>query len=145
MNWGNKLILVFVIFGSGISYMVYRCMRTPVDLVSGEYYKDELAYQDVIDGTRHADALTGRVQLIQVDGGVCLRMPAEMRDKKIKGTIQFYCPYDGDRDRHIPIQANAEGEQDIRKGTVPPGRYTVKTSWESGGTGYYNEQSFIIR
>jgi hypothetical protein len=142
MNWGNKLLLVFVVFGSGISYMVYRCMRTPVDLVSAEYYKDELAYQHVIDGTRQADALSGKVQLVSMGGRIRLLLPAEMRDKPVTGTIQFYCPYDETRDRNIPLHADAEGVQDIPPGQVTPGNYTVKVSWETGSTGYYHEQSF---
>lgn len=145
MNWGNRILLVFIVFGTGISYMVYRCMRTPVDLVSTEYYKDELAYQQVIDGTRKADALTGKIQLMATAGGIRLRLPAEMRDRPIKGAIQFYCPYDQTRDRKIPLHTDAEGTQDIPQGEVMPGNYTVKINWEAGGAGYYHEQSLILR
>ena len=45
-----------------------RCMQTPVDLVSEHYYKDELAYQQVIDGTRKANALSGKVGLTLTRG-----------------------------------------------------------------------------
>lgn len=144
MNWGNKLLLVFVVFGGGISYMVYRCMRTPVDLVSTEYYKEELAYQQVIDGTRRADALRGTVQLESTAGAIRLRLPVEMRDKPVKGTIQFYCAYDEKLDHNLPLHTDA-GVQDIPPGEVMPGSYTVKISWESGTKGYYHEQSLTVR
>ena len=70
MNWGNKILVVFVAFGSMISYMVYRCVKTPVNLVSEQYYKDELAYQNVIDGTKRANALSGKLELAQEDNGI---------------------------------------------------------------------------
>ncbi|HVS96890.1 MAG TPA: FixH family protein [Puia sp.] len=144
MNWGNRLIFVFLVFGGGISYMVYRCMQTPVDLVSARYYSDELAYQRVIDGTRRANLLSGKVQLTQTGAGVRVRLPVEMKDKPVKGTIQFYCPYDATRDRDVVLRPDADGVQDIRGEVLAPGRYVVKVSWESGGADYFNEQPFFI-
>ena len=144
MNWGNKLILVFLVFGAGISYMVYRCMQTPVDLVSTRYYSDELAYQRVIDGTRRANALSGKVQLTQAGAGIRLRLPAEMKGKPVRGSVQFYCPNDATRDRDILLRPDAGGVQDIPAGELAPGRYVVKVSWESGGADYFNEQPFFL-
>lgn len=143
MNWGNKILVVFIAFGSMISYMVYRCMRTPVNLVSEQYYKDELAYQNVIDGTRQANALSYKVGLVTVNGTIRVNLPPEMRNRAVKGTIIFYCPSDARRDRSIRLRADAAGQQDIEHGIVPAGHYTVKLSWESEGVRYFNEQSFI--
>ncbi len=36
-----------------MSYMIYRCMNVPVNLVSKAYYKDEIAYQEVIDAKKN--------------------------------------------------------------------------------------------
>jgi hypothetical protein len=146
MNWGNKLILVFIVFGSMISYMVYRCMQTPVNLVSEQYYKDELAYQTVIDGTRQANALSGKLVLVQEAGEtVRLTLPNDMRGKAAEGAIFFYCPSDVSRDRRIPLKVDAVGEQLIGKGIVPEGHYTVKVSWQAAGVNYFMEQPFVIQ
>ncbi len=144
MNWGNRLILVFVFFGGMISYMVYRCMNTPVNLVSDQYYKDELAYQQVIDGAKQANALAGTVQLALVPAGIRVDIPREMRGKTVKGTIFFYCPSDAASDRRFSLSTDSAGEQEIGKGTVPSGHYTVKVSWETGGVNYFKEQPFVI-
>jgi hypothetical protein len=141
MNWGNRLLLVFIVFGSGIGYMVYRCMKTPVDLVSAQYYKDELAYQRVIDGTRQANALSGSVKLVSEAGGVRVQLPAEMKNRHVQGTVQFYCPNDAGRDRLIALNTEA-GEQEIAGSGLAPGRYTVKISWTASGTSYFTEQAF---
>ena len=145
MNWGNKLIVVFIIFGGMISYMVYRCMQTPVNLVSEQYYKDELAYQQVIDGTRQANALSGKVQLAMVDGAIRIDMPSEMRGRAVRGTIFFYCPSDISRDRRFPLQTDIAGGQALGKGWVPGGHYTVKISWQTGGVNYFMEQPLVIQ
>ena len=145
MNWGNKILVVFIAFGSMISFMVYRCMKTPVNLVSEQYYKDELAYQQVIDGTRQANALSGQLVLALAGSVIHVHLPVEMRGKTIKGKIFFYCPADITRDRSIPLQMDAAGQQEIRQGVVSNGHYTVKVSWESGGLNYYMQQPFTIQ
>jgi hypothetical protein len=146
MNWGNKLIVVFIVFGGMISYMVYRCMQTPVNLVSEQYYKDELAYQTVIDGTRQANALSGKLVLAQEVGkSVRLELPADMRGRAVEGAIFFYCPSDVRRDRRIPLKVDAKGEQVIGNGMVPGGHYTVKVSWQVAGVNYFMEQPFVMQ
>jgi hypothetical protein len=144
MNWGNKLLLVFVVFGGGISYMVFRCMQTPVDLVSEHYYKDELAYQQVIDGTRQANALSGTVALRLTAGGIRIQLPPEMNHKEVRGMIQFYCPSDAGRDRSLPLSIGSGGRADIAVANLLSGRYTVKISWTAGGVGYFAEQPFLV-
>jgi hypothetical protein len=145
MNWGNKLLLVFAIFGSGMSYMVYRCMQTPVDLVSKEYYKEELAYQQVIDGARRANALSQQPRLSATDAGLHLQLPPEMKEKTLTGQIRFYCPADAARDRDIPLLASPDASQVIPKELLPPGQYTVSISWNAAGTNYFSQQPLTIR
>jgi hypothetical protein len=144
MNWGNKLLLVFVVFGGGISYMVFRCMQTPVNLVSEHYYKDELAYQQVIDGTRQANALSAKVGLTLTTGGIHIQLPPEMRDRQVRGNIEFYCPSDAARDRNLPLSIERGGHEDIPVADLLPGHYTVKIAWTAAGIGYFSEQPFIV-
>lgn len=142
MNWGNRLILVFIVFGGMISYMVYRCMQTPVDLVSSQYYKDELAYQRVIDGTRQANALPAKVSLEDVEGVLRVVLPLKMRGR---GRIVFYCPNDVAKDRSFVLETDGLGRQEIGRGAVLSGHYTVKLSWESSGVDYFVERPFVIQ
>jgi hypothetical protein len=144
MNWGQKLIMVFVVFASGMIYLAYRCMHVSTELVSKEYYKDELRYQDVIDATRTANALSERVKLIQHDGAITIQLPAEMKNQKVAGTIWFYCASDATLDRHIRVDINSQTCQQINKTLLSPGFYTVKFDWTSNNKHYYTEQSLTI-
>ena len=144
MNWGKKLIVVFIVFAAGMSYLVYRCTRVNVELVSKEYYKDELKYEDIIQSTKTANALNGRVQLSQQDASVTVQLPAEMENERVSGTIWFYCAADASRDRHIPIETGSNVCQQISKKILLPGVYTVKFEWSSNNKHYYEEQQFRI-
>jgi len=94
MNWGQKMLISFIVFAMGIVYLAYRCMQVNTALVTKEYYKDELKYQDVIDGTKMANALSGKIELIQNGESISVQLPAEMKNEKVSGNIWFYCASD---------------------------------------------------
>ena len=144
MNWGNKLLLVFVVFAAGMFFLVYKSMHTNYELVSKEYYKDELSYQNVIDGTKSANALSSKVQIIQKNEMITVQLPDEMKNEKVSGNIWFYCASDAKKDRHIPIELNAGALQQISKKMFLPGTYTVKFDWTTNNKHYYSEEPFTI-
>ena len=52
INWGTAIVLAFIVFISVILFFVVRMSmdnRANHDLVTEEYYKAELGYQDEID------------------------------------------------------------------------------------------------
>jgi len=144
MNWGNRLLFVFVVFAGLISYMVYRCVLTPVNLVTSEYYKDELSYQDVIDATKNANALSTTASIMQVASNVAIQLPEEMKQHTVKGSILFYCPSNIANDRHIDLSVDAQAKQliDIRKFTK--GNYMVKIEWSENNKHYYTQKPFDL-
>lgn len=144
MNWGHKLILVFIAFALSLSYMVYRCMQLPVDLVSKDYYRDELAYQQVIDGAGKAGQLSSKVQLRQDTGYIVVQLPPEMCNRAVKGNILFYCAANAGRDRQLALQPDTAARQLISTRSFIPGNYTVKITWEAGGVQYYSEEAFHV-
>jgi hypothetical protein len=144
MNWGNRLLVTFIVFGTGIFYLVYRSMNTNFELVEKEYYKSELRYQDVIDGSNRANALSTTVKLEQTSDGLILQLPDEMKDQVISGTVLFYCAYDASQDRKFVIKINAGGSQQFEKGQINPGSYTVKIDWNTNGKNYYTEKTITI-
>lgn len=144
MNFGNKLLLVFAVFAGLMSYMVYRCFSVPVDLVSNEYYKDEIAYQDVIDGTKNANALSGKAVVEANAAGVFIQLPAEMKNLPVNGTVLFYCPSNMENDRHIKLSTDADGKQAIDIKRFSKGNYTVKIDWTATSKHFYTEKQLTI-
>jgi hypothetical protein len=144
MNWGNKLLVTFIVFGAGMSYLVYRSVTTNFELVDKDYYKNELRYQEVIDGTNRANALSVAVKLEQSGERIVLQLPAEMKDQIISGTLHFYCAYDGKKDKKFIVSTNAEGMQVLDAGQITAGNYTVKINWKANGNDYYTEKLITI-
>jgi FixH len=144
MNWGNRLLITFIVFGAGIFYLVYRSMNTNFELVEKDYYKSELRYQDVIDGSNRANALNGIVKLEQTGNALVLQLPDEMKEQAVSGTILFYCAYDTKQDRKFTLKINTSGSQVFEKGQIAPGSYTMKIDWNTNGKNYYTEKIVTI-
>lgn len=144
MNWGNKLVLVFVCFGGLTGYLVYRCMQVPVNLVTNDYYKEELVYQNVIDGKNRARTLGSDVRIYQAEQQVVIQLPTEMKPFVTTGDILFYCAASSGKDRKIPLLADSNARQVIPAGTLLPGRYEVKINWSANNQFYYAEQALKI-
>ncbi len=144
MNWGNKLVLVFVAFAALIGTLVYKSVNTKYELVSKDYYKDELRYQDKIDGKANADKLSG-LSIIQNKESITVVMPKELVGHKIEGELWFYCPTDAVKDKKIPLNITVENFQIIPKEEVVKGNYRLKLSWKEGLENFYIEKDVSVK
>lgn len=144
MNWGNKLILVFIAFAGLMFFLVYKAMHTRYELVSKEYYQDELRYQDKIDGRANASALS-EVAIAWNNEYLVLQLPKELTGKTVTGDIWFYCTTDAVKDLRIPLTANEDGKQFISKNKFKADMYLLKLSWETADKKYYSEKNIEIK
>lgn len=144
MNWGNKLMFTFIVFALMMGYLVYRAFGTNFELVESDYYKNELRYQEVIDGTDRANKLNTIVQLNQTSGTITLQMPEEMKNKNIAGSILFYCAYDSKKDKKFILNIGNDGMQVFNNQSITPGNYIVKVDWSNDGKNYYTERNITI-
>src|SRR3954447_23751050 len=108
LNWGWALTLVFIAFATHISILVYKCTQQQFDLVSSDYYNEELKYQDKIDGMQNARQLTP-VQLEQTGDEVSLQLPKELNGHALIGQVWLYCAANAAYDYRAPLQVNKEG------------------------------------
>jgi len=138
-NWGHKLTLGFCLFAGMMTYLVYQSMHTRYDLVSKEYYKEELQYQQIIDGTQRAALLSTPVTITQADTIFILRLPPEMKQQIVSGNVLFYCAGDAQKDRNLSLQPDEDAAQYINVSQFLPGNYTVKVRWQANGQQYYSE------
>lgn len=144
MNWGNKLVVVFVVFGAFIGTMVYKAINTRYDLVSKDYYKEELRFQDKIDRINNAAKLSN-VRVDQDASAITIHLPAEQKGYAVSGDAFFYCITDERKDFHTPLQVDSSATQVVLKKALQKGAYNLKINWQLGKEAYYFEEKLIIR
>lgn len=144
INWGHKVMFGFVVFAAMISYLVYRSVHTRYDLVTNEYYRDELQYQQIIDGSNEASRLSGTVAVVQSGNNIMLSFPDEMKQTAVTGSILFYCANDARKDKRLQLQLNTDGVQYLDRKQLISGKYTVKIRWQANGKQYYAQIPFTL-
>ena len=144
MSWGNKLVVAFVLFAALIGTLVYKCMNQNFELVSKDYYNEELRYQDRINATNNANKLSA-VQLSQSEKYVSIQLPGELNGLAVKGEAFFYCAANSSNDRKIPLQVTGAGLMQIDKSRLVKDYYQVKLSWQNGTNHFYNEQRLQVK
>ncbi len=144
MNWGNKLIIVFIVFAALMATLVYKATHTKFELVSKEYYNDELTYQDRIDGAANSSKL-GELSVTKNTAGVLLSFPNQMKNKIVKGEAWFYSKTDATQDRKIAITIDENAQQLIAFDQLAKAGYTIKINWTEGNKKYYSEKEINLR
>lgn len=146
MNWGKAIILVFVLFAGFIGTMVYQMTRQRVDLVSDNYYQNEIDFQQQIDRVTNA-----RRGLVQPNSSVTMTyqsdqqqivfvLPSALR----KGEIKFYRPGDREKDFRVNIPAEHPIRQVIPTQSMAKGNWRVQFTWSDGQREYYKEEQFFL-
>ncbi|SHL90402.1 FixH protein [Chitinophaga jiangningensis] len=144
MNWGHSIIIVFVLFAAGILTLVTKSMRTKIDMVTKDYYSEELKYQEVIEGRTNAGSLSSLVKITQPAAAVAIQVPQELVGTPLTGTVNFYRPSDSGKDFSVPLNPDGTGTQIVGREKFIRGNYRVKVSWEMNNKPYYQEQVIHI-
>ena len=145
-NWPYAIIATFILFAGYIGSMVYRAMRTDVDLVSADYYRQELAYQQRMESVARTAALPAPVQLTH-DAALqrlTLQLPATMAGQAVQGQIHFFRPSDQKLDFSLPLQAASDAPQFINTAKLQPGYWRVRLYFTAGGQVYFLEKNLQI-
>src|SRR6188768_1326970 len=98
MNWGYKILFVYIIFVLGILFMVFKSSTQKTDLVTSDYYAKELKYQEKIDEMNRVVALSAPVEYTIKDNLLIINFPADFAGKKLVGEAILYCPSDENKD-----------------------------------------------
>lgn len=145
INWGHKLAIVYIAFVLFMFFLVYKSSQSDFQLVTKDYYKEELAYQQVIDGTNRANELSTSLSIEQQQGKIIIQLPAEMKGKTTEGEIWFYCINNNKNDVRLKLAVNEEGKQVIEAGILNAANYKVKINWKADNLNYYSEKSVSIQ
>lgn len=143
MNWGYRITIVYLVFAVGIMIMVYMTTLQNRDLVSEDYYEQELAYQKVIDNSAKTAALSTPLNISRKNDVLAIGFPTEFNSKSINGKWSLYYAADKSKDHNGYFQTS-NGKYEIRISENIQGQFLLKLEWESGGNEFYFEQNIFF-
>ncbi len=143
MNWGTKILIVYVAFIAGILFMVFKSSTQNTDLVTTDYYTKELKYQEKIDEIKRTATLLAPVAYSIKDNSLSILFPKDFAGKKLVGEAVLYCPSDEKKDiKKIFSLIDETLQMAIPAGSK--GLYELHISWQDGGVSYYFETKIFI-
>ncbi|MEM0940093.1 MAG: FixH family protein [Bacteroidota bacterium] len=140
MNWGNSIVVVFVLFATFIGYMVIKAFQENFDLVAEDYYAQEINYQSKLVKLANTESSDKVVVIKQETEKLVLTFP----NHQAEGTIQFYHPSREIFDKTFQITLK-NGSQIIDKEDLVPGNYRININWKEGDTEFLQESNVFIR
>ena len=138
-SWWPKLIIAaFAGFALFIGNMVRQAMQTEVDLVSQDYYQQEIAFQKHINQVQATQALAAAAEQLS------LVFPAESGPEPVAGQIRFFRPSNAKLDFTLPLQLNQDHQQHIPTHSLAKGLWRVHLTWQRQGQDYFLEKVITL-
>lgn len=141
LNWGTMIAIFYSSFVLFIGWMVYKAFGEKFDLVTEDYYAQEIQYQDKIDSKTRTKNLTGNLQVTISGQNLVVLFP--QKEAALKGSINCFRPSDASKDFTSDFSTE-DGSFSIPLQKFIRGKYLIKVDWSNKGINYYEEQTIII-
>ena len=143
MHFGKKITILYLSFVALIVTMVVMCFGQKVELVSDDYYAQELQFQDKITAVNNEKALVGSINHFVDSKAITLTLDSNLLNSNIQGTITFFRPSDSSKDLKVKMNF-INGEQVIDNTALIHGAYKLQLNWVSNKKDYFKEEVIFI-
>ena len=145
INWGTGIVLAMIGFIAFIMYFVISMStddKYDHDLVTEEYYKEELQYQDEIDKLNNANDLITNISYKKNSKGLLINFPEDLNIKEITGKVFLYRPSNKQLDFETTISLS-KPQLLIPDMRLVDGRWNIKIDWQYRGKSYLFKEAII--
>lgn len=141
MDWGKGIALTIIGFVVLIMTMVVISVRMDgIELVTENYYEEEIKYQDRIDESNSADKLGREVISYNAQSKV---IELDLPNGTI-GSLQLFRPSDSSLDQTIKVEVTHSGKTAVPLKELKTGYWKVQLNWTENGVDHYQERKITI-
>mgnify|MGYP000485157236 CR=1 FL=1 len=137
-TWGHGIALALLLFVGFILYLIFifPIGKQNSELVTENYYEDELEYQKVIDAKKNAETLPQKPLFAQLPYGIRIAFPEELIDANTKVHFELYSTNDKTKDKKGDTSLDSNHTFIVPKELLSLGSYTLKVRWNKSGKDY---------
>ncbi len=145
ISWGTGIVLAFIGF---IAFIMYFIITMNVndnydhDLVSEDYYGEELKYQNDINKLKNAKTLKTNISYKTSAEGLIINFPEDINYKDITGKMFLYRPSNKQLDFESAISLS-NSYLLIPDSRLVDGRWNIKIDWQYNGKSYLFKESIV--
>ena len=137
-------MLAYVVFIAGILFLVFKSSSQKVELVTENYYEQELKFQQKIDQAERAQSLSSALKYGVNKNELAIFFPDEMKGVKLNAHVLIYYAADETKDKRYDL-ATDNAKLLIVLPVSGKGMYELKMDWVAGNISYYSEYKFFIK
>ena len=145
INWGTGIVLAFIGFMCFIMYFVVKVntdKKYDHDLVTEDYYKEELDFQNDINKETNAKNLSENISIKKTDEGLMIAFPETFKINNISGKVFLYRPSNKQLDFETPISLSNHNLL-IPDKRLLDGRWNIKVDWQYNGKSYLFKKEIV--
>lgn len=142
MNWGTKIAVFYTFFALSMICAVIYASQQSFDLVSPDYYAEEIVYETRIQEIQHVQELKTPLS-IKAESPESLQIvfPSELNINS--GNIRFYRPSDASLDRNFAVDPT-QSVHHISLAGWEKGNWDLQIRWTDGERNYYDERKIQV-
>jgi hypothetical protein len=144
MNWGHKIALIYGLFMAFMIGMLFLSRKYDHELVTEDYYAEELAYQQKIDAGKNLAEADFQLEVKLVDGKLRLLFNELPSTTHLKGEVTLYKPDNRNLDETLPLVFEGGTHRMDIATAGKSGRYKVKVAFELEGKSFYKEKDLVL-
>lgn len=144
--WPLSIVIALGLFAAGMLALIVIASSQKVDLVSADYYEQEIQFQRQLDRLNRTapfgndvkvayDATTRRITIL---------LPAEHVSPDTAGRIHLYRPSTTGMDRELALELDAAGGQSVDAAALLPGLWKVRVQWTARNQEYFADRSVLV-
>jgi hypothetical protein len=145
INWGTGIVIAFIAFISFIMYFVVNMnvnKKYDHDLVTEDYYKKELEFQNDIDKETNAKNLVENLSWQKTTEGLVITFPETLIKENITGKVFLYRPSNKQFDFETELSLSNHNLL-IPDKRLLDGRWNIKVDWQYNGKSYLYKKEII--
>lgn len=137
MNWGYRILCVYLLFVGGIVTMAVLSFRHPLDMENENYYEAEKQQDAKMEQRKLGNAFRPLIQIHQDERELVFTLPSDITDKQnVEGILRFMRPSDAHQDFYKTFEEMQDGALHIEKKKVEKGFWKYALEW-SHAYGHY--------
>ncbi len=142
-TWGTGLLITIILGVSFFVSFILFSLTQDINLVSKDYFPEEIAYASKLDKINNADKLAEKISLKKENDKIIITYPKD-KSNNISGKILLYYVTSYRHDKTVTIKPDNTGKQIINIGDIQKGRYYIKIDWASDSINYFQEFKLSI-
>lgn len=142
-TYGHGIVLALSAFVLLMAWFMVRAIHNQEELVTNDYYAQELRYQDRIDQLERTAAL-GSVAVDAHPGLLTITLPSNLLGAQVTGELYLMRPNDARFDHRQTVRADGEGRIVVDTRQLARGAYAMQLDWTANGEDYFTEQRLYL-